>query len=411
MHGLAGAAGQPAALAAALRRQGIDAKAVQIGKSKFRYDSDIYFTPGANRVESYCDMFGELIDRFDIFHFHARSFLYTDPTNLAFPHLWDLAILRLAGKKIAFHFRGSEIRLHSQFRQRSPFHYVDEDPNQLVSRFPELTMRLSRNAIRALAHRVFVTDPELQGYVPGSRIIPRAINLGLWRDVGSQDGDNPLVIHAPSRRIVKGTGHLLAAVSDLREEGLRFRFQLVEGLPNDQARRIYEDADIVVDQLRIGWYGVLATESMALGKATVSYIREDLVSHLGDPLPLAVANPATIRDVLKTLILDGSRRRRLGAFAREYCERHHCADRIAMSLRDEYLSLDHDDPPIESEALMDLIRHQAHSGLRHLGDAHQMPSRATSRLKRLRGSLQERGFLGTIGAATQIARRRLFRHP
>ena len=34
-------------------------------------------------------------------------------------------------------------------------------------------------------------------------------------------------------------------------------------------------ADLVVDQLVLGWYGAVAVEAMALGRPVLAYIRED----------------------------------------------------------------------------------------------------------------------------------------
>jgi hypothetical protein len=45
-------------------------------------------------------------------------------------------------------------------------------------------------------------------------------------------------------------------------------------MSNEAARRIYEKADLLVDQLLAGWYGGVAVEFMALGKPVVCYLRE-----------------------------------------------------------------------------------------------------------------------------------------
>ncbi len=37
----------------------------------------------------------------------------------------------------------------------------------------------------------------------------------------------------------------------------------------------YGKADIVIDQLRIGWYGAFAVEVMKMGKPVIAYINED----------------------------------------------------------------------------------------------------------------------------------------
>ena len=60
-------------------------------------------------------------------------------------------------------------------------------------------------------------------------------------------------------------------------EQLPVDLKIVEGLHHDEARRLYEDADIVVDQLNAGWYGLFAIECMALGKPVVTFLHEEAV--------------------------------------------------------------------------------------------------------------------------------------
>ena len=50
--------------------------------------------------------------------------------------------------------------------------------------------------------------------------------------------------------------------------------------------------DLVVDQLHMGWYGLLAIETMAEGKPVVSYVRDDFHGH-APGLPVVNATPDT----------------------------------------------------------------------------------------------------------------------
>ena len=46
----------------------------------------------------------------------------------------------------------------------------------------------------------------------------------------------------------------------------------MEQVSHEEALELYCQADLVVDQLRIGWYGALAVEVMKMGKPVVVYI-------------------------------------------------------------------------------------------------------------------------------------------
>jgi glycosyltransferase involved in cell wall biosynthesis len=169
------------------------------------------------------------------------------------------------------------------------------------------------------------------------------IDLAAWRALPAPKSVSgvPTVVHAPTHRGAKGTKYILEAVSKLQHEGVGFNFILVEGLPQSEARRLYEHADILVDQLLAGWYGGLAVELMALGKPVICYIREEDLKFIPEQmrrdLPTINATPATIYAVLKEWLT--ARRDDLpevGRLSRTFVENWHNPLNIAASLKTEY---------------------------------------------------------------------------
>jgi glycosyltransferase involved in cell wall biosynthesis len=146
------------------------------------------------------------------------------------------------------------------------------------------------------------------------------------------------VLHAPSSRRRKGTDHVIAAC-----EGLDVDLDIVEGLRHDEARRHYERADIVVDQLNAGWYGIFALETMALAKPVLGYLREEAVREteraLGVEVPIVQVTKETLRERIAELAASTDERRRVGASSRAYVERVHDADKGADRLITIYRSL------------------------------------------------------------------------
>jgi glycosyltransferase involved in cell wall biosynthesis len=355
LHGLTGAAGQPWTTTRALRELGMQADCVRVGPAPYGYRAD-RVVPRADDA-SLRALLSDVIDAYDVFHFYFRSFFFT-PTTLRFPTALDLLALRAVGKTVIMNFRGSEARLHSQFRRNSPFHYVDENPDRLIELFPEEAQQRYINLCTAVADRILVPDAELQGYVPHAVIVPRAINLADWPCPESTTTDRPLVVHAPSRRIVKGSDHVEAAVRALRAEGVSFEFRLIEKMRHEDAKATYRAADIIIDQLRIGWYGVLAVEGMAMGKAVISYVRDDLRHHLPDPPPLAYADPTTITDVLRDLITDRPKRTALANRGYDFCARTHDARLVAAQLANIYRDARTNPAPVDVAAVSDFIAWQ-----------------------------------------------------
>lgn len=119
--------------------------------------------------------------------------------------------------------------------------------------------------------------------------------------------------HAPSPRGIRGTEQILSVISNLKERGFNCELKLFEGMPNEIARRGYEDVDIMIDQLHIG----VAAEVMASAKQVAVFIREadvPLVPSLfvGD-LPFLMLNSTTLeQDLISILSNDQAILREIG---------------------------------------------------------------------------------------------------
>lgn len=150
-----------------------------------------------------------------------------------------------------------------------------------------------------------------------------------------QDLDKPCkplqLIHAPNHRNLKGTAHIIKAAEELKAEGLSIELTLVEGVSNSKLFEMMKAADVVVDQLVIGWYAMFALEGMVLGKPVVCFIRQDLrdlyvASGLLeiDELPLIEASATSIKETLRHLAsVPRSELDEIGQRSRAFVEKHH----------------------------------------------------------------------------------------
>jgi len=258
-------------------------------------------------------LLAHLLAGYDVFHFHFHtSYL---------PLQRDLPLWRVAGKRIIFHLHGCDIRDPRRMRVEQPVSACAECPVQCMVptklHLPE--------AIARYADRVIVSTPDLLDFVPGAEYIPNPLDsAALPRPLPARlaDGRKYVVVHAPTERAIKGTRHLEAAIEGLRAEGVPVRLQLLEGLPREQMLRACLEADIAVDQLLIGWFGLFALEMMALGKPVIAYIRPGL-ERFAPGLPVVSAEPATIAATLRALLLDAGRRERLAEDGPAYVARAH----------------------------------------------------------------------------------------
>lgn len=334
LQGVTGQAAQPGAYAIGLRENGVIADACSIVEHKFGYRSDIFVETEGKPLNDVFNILKKLAENYDIFHFHGRSFINKWPLQ-GFPAFQDIIFLKLLGKKVYFHFPGQEVRLSTVFADVNPYHYVRELRDIFIHQ-PDRIKVLMRDFLVSICDAVFVLDPEILTYVPGAQIMPRALHEADWEYSGFNQNKRPLIVHAPSSRKIKGTDAFLAAADQLQSEGCRFDVKLIEDVPYSEAVCAYREADIIVDQLRIGWYGVLAVEAMALGKPTVAYIRDDLWRDHGATLPIVNANPDNVADVLRVLIKDSSLRMRIGLKSREYFLAEHTAKTAGAKLLEVY---------------------------------------------------------------------------
>ncbi len=335
--GLAG--GNPASLARAERALGLHSWCLTTEPNPFNYAVDEQLPgPGQGRLGYELQrwrLLARAMRDFDVVHFNfGRTFL---PNSLQL----DLPLLRIAGKRVFMTYQGDDARQGDYCRKHfevtfasrvDASYYADDDAK--------------RRRIAWVGRHVdgiFALNPDLLHVLPpGARFLPYAnVNLEAWRPGAPPDNPLPVVVHAPTHRAVKGSELVIAAAEQLRREGERFEFVLVENKSHADARRAYERADLVVDQLFAGWYGGFAVEMMALGKPVLAYLREGdlrfLPEGMAGDLPVVPVRPDNVKDVLRGwLRAPRERLREVGRLGRAYVEKWHDPTKVAAILKTEY---------------------------------------------------------------------------
>ncbi len=305
MHCPVNTAGVPWANVQALRRRGVDAKLVVFNRYQLHPEADRSLERSGGLARRQLTQWRELLRLLpstDVFHFYFGLTLV--PQSVQFP------ILNALRKKSVMHFLGSDIRGKSP----SELAFGKKAGAQVVG---------SYDAIR---------------WVPEAEMIPPGIDVHGIEPAFPSDRSRPVILHAPSSRRRKGTEHVLEAC-----EGLDADLVLVEGLRHDEAFERYRDADIVVDQLNAGWYGLFAIECMALGKPVVTFLHDEAVrsteAELGTTVPLVSATKESLRARLEPLVASAAERRRIGEASRAYVEQVHDLERVADRLLALYARL------------------------------------------------------------------------
>ena len=116
-----------------------------------------------------------------------------------------------------------------------------------------------------------------------------------------------------------------------------FLFLLIENMPHNDAMKLYQKADLLIDQLLAGWYGGLSVELMAMGKPVFCYIRESdlkfIPEEMQDDMPIINISKETLYSVLKYYLTSGrDELRALGIKSRKYVEQWHDPIKITKKL-------------------------------------------------------------------------------
>jgi glycosyltransferase involved in cell wall biosynthesis len=355
--------GHPQQLARAERALGLESWSVAFRKSKFQYPTDeILWQDHDSALIGEVKRWGLLarcLWQYDIVHFNfgqsllpARSFPSAGSKgkwnwlkNLyALLELRDLPLLKWAGKGIAMTFQGDDARQGDFLQQLSTIDLCSELEPGYYSAESDAHKKKRLAHIAHYANCIYALNPDLLHVLPaGSKFLPYAhLDLEQWPVVPPNPVERPpVVLHAPTHRGIKGTRHVLAAVNRLRDEGIPFDFQLVENRTWTEARALYEKADLLVDQLLLGWYGGLAVEMMALGKPVICYLREGdlgfIPLQMRKDLPIIQADPASLYSVLKEWLT--VRRAELipqGRRSRAFVESWHDPREIASQVASDY---------------------------------------------------------------------------
>jgi glycosyltransferase involved in cell wall biosynthesis len=274
--------------------------------------------------------------RYDVFGFFFTGGLLTPS-----PFWWiELPLLRLAGKKIVVYPYGQDARIASLTRESGPWNaYTDVPPGEEDRDERDVRRRLAafgRYANVVLGCADLVENlPRLDG------VLLYPFDADAWTPASAPEYDVVTVVHSPNHRHYKGTRYLLEAVETLQREGLPIKLVLVENMANEEAREVYRRCDVIADQFLIGAYALLAIEGMALGKPVLCYLNPRFEPFHPEwaECPIVSANPDTLLEELRRLVLDRELRARLGARGPGYVRKYHALESVGARMDEIYRGL------------------------------------------------------------------------
>ncbi len=221
------------------------------------------------------------------------------------------------------HFVGADIRSIKYLDWKSE-HFSDFLSGKKGHRITESYQdRLIADA-REYADFILVSTPDLLRIIPEAIYFPVVLDLKSF--LGNTEGEiskveerhnkngKIVLLHAPSGLKTKGSVHIHEVLDLLKTE---FGDQIEIVTPGKKSGKDYSYsltryelidlmcvADIVIDQMVVGWYGLKTVEALALGCEVVCYIEDSLQAFLFSESPIISANIYTLKNKLTSLIND-----------------------------------------------------------------------------------------------------------
>lgn len=236
----------------------------------------------------------------------------------------EIAALEASGVSVAYISHGTDIRDPAAHAQRTPWSPYPEDPRTDVLHADAVENLALMSTLR---RPTFVSTPDLIDDVPWAVWCPVVIAPEVFRAETTPFSGGPVrIVHVSSSPVQKGSHLIEPALAPLIESGA-VEYRLVTGAPAAEMPAIFASADIVIDQFRIGSYGVAACEAMAAGRVVIGHVlpavRDRVEETHGIPLPIVEATPDTLRSVISSIVDDPTSARASAAAGPAFVSRVH----------------------------------------------------------------------------------------
>jgi len=281
-------------------------------------------------------IFFKIKNKYDVIHFNFGRTLLDYPRH-GLSYL-DLPFYR--GAKFMT-FNGSDARqpMPASYNPYSPF---------LTKEYHGLDPEIISERIRTLFEHIsfgFALNPDLMNFLPPGKSMFLPYVKQSWFDSQKSDrkrGEREFVIvHAPTNRQLKGTEMILQHVDQL-SKSYPIRMVLVEGMSHAEAKKRYAQADLMIDQVRLGWYGGVAVEAMKMGVPVAVYVNPadlkfiPLAMRNAIPDAFLEINPDNIYEPIAELIENPVKYGRLASAAYDYVNTFHDPDKLVKLVIEKY---------------------------------------------------------------------------
>jgi Glycosyl transferases group 1 len=260
---------------ALLRRHGVKADYLAVGRSPYWDRCDYNFVPSSLPVIGLLRefwWFWRIVARYEVVHAH---FMYTLSRSG-----WEIPLLKRMGRRLIAHFRGCEARDRNRNMALHPAVNICQECDHRPPICALPLSQLRRELAARFANTILVTTPDMRDFLPNAQHFPfLAPTEALLPPAVSGDKSGEFrIVHLTSQPGIEGTARIRQAVDNLRAKGYRIRFDWIHDKTQSEALAATAGADLAIGKMKMGYYANAQIESMAMGIPTVTHVREEFMT-------------------------------------------------------------------------------------------------------------------------------------
>ena len=232
----------------------------------------------------------------------------------------EFKIYKLLNKKVIMHFVGSDIRDPNYviWKEKNIVGYLNgKKTHQITQSWQD---KLIADSL-FYANEILVSTPDLLKIIPSAKYYPVVIDfIKFQKDINSSviptnsffKTKKIRILHSPSLDKIKGSSLIKESIKELSKDSDKFEFIYTPDLKINtnsnyavtryQLFKLYMEADIVIDQMTIGWYGLQSIEAILGGCHVFCYIENNLRDQLFPKCPIHATDAINLKTDLLKLI-------------------------------------------------------------------------------------------------------------
>lgn len=255
---------------------------------------------------------------------------------------WDLNFAAKHKKKIFVEWLGSDIRYPEFLKAINPYYahafengyeYVHYESNAQSAKTQQAFAKYKAIPMLCAEMRLYLQ----KSIFTDSKLLYQRINTKNFKPVYPDIKKNrPLILHSPTAKIAKGSNIIMPMLAALQKE-YDFEYRMLNGLSRQEVLQQMQTADIFIDQIIIGGYGMAAMEAMSFGKPVMCYIMPQVFeAGLSAECPVVNTNPDNLKEQLITLLTNPVLRNEIGKKSRAFVEKFHDVELVSKQMLAEY---------------------------------------------------------------------------